>query len=177
MSENNAELHRLAVGALAQGIVAEVLGDPSSSVSPLKITRAAATVLARRPISYRPQESLLDAVTAAGVYLRRFCPTDSWTFVGAEYTSHACKFDLVWEHPDHGVLIDELKLGIGRGGEIATRAQIDRYLAEGALLWSEFVGVRLCAVHEPGRSRLYEPRSSRSALVSEVDLARELAAR
>ncbi len=171
--------YRIEVGARTHEIVFEVLRDPAGSQrpSPLEITQAARRVFAAHPLSYRPRESLLEAVTSAGVYLQRIRPPDGWELISSEHLVRGCRFDLVWEHARHGFLVDELKLGIGRGGELAVRAQIDRYLSEGARTWTKFVGVRLCAVHEPGTSRLFLPGRRRSTLVSESDLAQELAPR
>lgn len=171
------DAHRLAVGACAQRIVAETLRSPTARPSPIELTNIARRVFVKHPVSYRSRESLLEAVTAAGVYLHRLRPDGDWEFIGAEQTHGDCRFDLVWEHPRYGHLVDELKLGVGRGGELAVRAQIDRYLEVGAGLWPHFVGVRLCAVHEPGMSRLYRPGRRRSDLVSESELVAELAPR
>ncbi|MGZ4314198.1 MAG: hypothetical protein ACXVRS_00045 [Gaiellaceae bacterium] len=179
MSASATDLHRLEVGGRTHQIVAETLRDNGNSraTSPLTVTQAARRVLAAHPISYRPRESFLEAVTAAGVYLQRLRPPDGWELIVSEHLVRGCRFDLVWEHEQHGVLVDELKLGVGRGGELAVRAQIDRYLSEGARTWTKFVGVRLCAVHEPGTSRLFLPGRRRSSLVSESELAQELAPR
>lgn len=177
MGTDQMERHRLQVGGRAQEIVSEVLRYPEANRSVLQLTQAAARLQTVRPISYRPRESHLEAVTAAGVYLRRFALDSEWALLGTEVTAGACRFDLVWRHAEHGVLIDELKLGVGRGGELVVRSQIDRYLLEGTQLWSDFVGVRLCSVHEPALSRLFRPGRRRSALVSDSHLARELAAR
>jgi hypothetical protein len=74
------------------------------------------------------------------------------------------------------VLVDELKLGVGRGGETAVREQIDRYLDAGRRMWgSSFIGVRLCAVHEPLQSRLYLPDRRRSVLLTDADVIEGLA--
>jgi hypothetical protein len=169
--------YRLQIGRRAQEIVFEVLRDPRPAGSVLPLTQAAARVLADHPIPYRPRDSLLQAVTAAGVYLRRFRLHPEWALLGTELAVEDCRFDLVWEHPRHGVLIDELKLGVGRRGELAVRAQINRYLDAGSNRWADFIGVRLCAVHEPAASRLYLPDSVQSGLVSASPLASEFSPR
>jgi hypothetical protein len=168
--------HRLQVGSRTQKIIAELLrrgAVPARS----ELTTVARHVFSESPVEYRPRESLLEAVTAAGVYLNRLRPPSSWTFVGSELHHSSCRFDVVWAHATHGHLIDEIKLGVGRGGELAVRDQVDRYLEVGSAVWPDLVGVRLCAVHEPAASRLYLPGQRRSALVSASDLVSELAPR
>ena len=168
--------HRLQVGSRTQKIIAEMLRRAFAPVRP-ELTTVAREVFNESPVEYRPRESLLEAVTAAGVYLNRLQPLDGWTFIGSEMCHGTCRFDLVWARSQGGHLIDEIKLGIGRGGELAVRDQIDRYLEVGSEIWPDFIGVRLCAVHEPAASRLYLPRHRRSSLVSASDLASELAPR
>ena len=165
--------HRLEVGRRAQALIARMVRQELGS-GPSEVARVASLVFTESPIVYRPREALLEAVTAAGVYLNRLRPPDDWTFAGSEVPHGTCRFDLVWAHARHGRLIDEIKLGIGRGGELAVRSQIDRYLEVGSDVWPDLVGVRLCAVHEPAASRLYVPRQRRSTLVSTSDLASEL---
>jgi hypothetical protein len=76
------------------------------------------------------------------------------------------------------MLIDELKLGVGRSAETAVRDQIDRYVTAGSRRWgSSFMGLRLCAVHEPLQSRFYLPDRRRSLLLAEADLPHGLAVR
>lgn len=173
--------HQLVVGDRAHRIVAAALRSeqpPTRSASAITLARCGRQVFADHPVEYRTRESLLDAVTAAGVYLHRFRPTANWSLLGDEFAVPGSRFDLVHRNQAGAVLIDELKLGVGRTAETAVREQIDRYLAEGRRLWgSSFVGVRLCAVHEPLQSRLYLPDRRRSVLLTEADLEEGLAVR
>lgn len=173
-------MQRLQVGDRAHRIVAAVLeaGEwRGRDGSPLQVAIQARRVFAARPIAYRSRAALVDSVTAASVYLHRLRPPAPWLFVAAERSYGDARFDVVWEHEAHGVLIDELKLGIGRAGEVAVRSQIDRQLSSATGIWPNLVGVRLCAVHEPAASRLYLPGRRRSVLVCESRLADELAPR
>src|SRR4051794_30574777 len=119
--------HRLQIGSRAQKIVAEVLRRGPVPVR-TELASVAREIFNHSPVQYRPRETLLEAVTAAGVYLSRLRPLDGWTFSGSEVHHGTCRFDLVWAHAWHGHLIDEIKLGIGRGSELAVRNQIDHYL-------------------------------------------------
>lgn len=167
--------HQLAVGDRAHRIVARACRTEAPDTragDALLLTRCGRQVFDDHPVEYRSRESFLDAVTAAGVYLRRFRPGADWSLVADEFVADRNRFDLVHRNEKGATLIDELKLGVGRAGETAVRDQIDRYLETGGQLWgSSFVGVRLCAVHEPLQSRLYLPDRRRSVLLTEADLA------
>lgn len=161
--------HRIAAATVRRGLV------PDRAQRAVTILGYAEQVFADHPVEYRSRAAFLAAVTAAGVYVHRFLPPPPWALVGGEIVSGGCRFDLVYEHPTRGVLVDELKLGVGRAGETSVRDQIDRYLVEGERVWDRrFVGVRLCSVHEPARSRLYLPGRKKSLTVAESDLAAEL---
>lgn len=167
--------HQLTVGDRAHRIVAEVLktGRPQvRSEAAILLTRCGRQVFKEHPVDYRSRASFLDAVTAAGVYLQRFHPGAGWELTGTEIVVGQSRFDLVYGSTSGPIVIDELKLGVGRAGESAVRAQIDRYVDAGRRLWgSNFIGVRLCAVHEPLQSRLYLPDRHESMLLAELDLA------
>lgn len=167
---NDSTIHALAVGDRAHRIVGMALRGnliPDRSARALLLMRCGRDVFGRHPITYRQRESFLDAVTAAGVYLNRFHPSDSWKLEARKFTHGPCRFDLVYRNAKGEVLIDELKLGIGRRGEVLVAEQIKRYLDAGRQLWADrFVGVRLCAVHEPLQSRMYLPNRGRSILLS-----------
>lgn len=158
---SNPRPHQLVVGDRAHRIVTAALHSEqplTRSAAAIMLARCGRRVFADHPIDYRTRESLLDAVTAAGVYLHRFRPASNWRLVADELTVGGNRFDLVHRSHQGTVLIDELKLGVGRSAETAVREQIDRYLEAGSRLWgSSFIGVRLCAVHEPLQSRLYLP--------------------
>ena len=181
MTTNDGSTHHIQVGALAHRIVAHVLRegwpDQRHERNAL-VVRAGRAEMDAQPVTYRPREALLEAVTAAGVYLWRFQPAAEWTPVMIEQPLFDVRPDVVFEHADHGVLIDELKIGVGRSGEDRVRAQIDRYVEAGSARWADrFIGVRLCSVHEPGRSRIHLPGRRRSLLTVEHALAEEIAPR
>ena len=178
---NGDELHQLMVGDRAHRIVGAFLRQDVVDDRPTRaiaLTRCAHSVFDEHPVEYRTREAFVDAVTAAGVYLQRFRPLPPWQLVADEMPSGPCRFDLVYELDECGILIDELKLGIGRRGESEVRKQIDAYLDEGLRRWhGRFLGVRLCAVHEPTRSRLYVPDRKYSLPVTARDISAELSVR
>jgi hypothetical protein len=163
--------HRIA------GIVAS-LDLPADRVQrALRLTQVGREVFTAHPVIYRPREALMQSVTAAGVYINRFKPETPWVLIGREYEVNGSRFDLVYES-DSGVLIDEIKLGIGRTSEVRVRSQIDRYVQLGIKEWGHrFIGVRVCSVHEPARSRLLTPSTKHSSLVSMTELAESLKVR
>ena len=171
------EIHQMVVGDRAHRIVAEVLHEGVQSerhARTLQITRHAKAIFQDNPVSYRPREALFDAVTAAGVYLHRFLPLTPWKVSGIEVQSGQSRLHLTFCNGGVGNLIDEMKLGVGRYGESAVREQIDRHLEIGQHRWgSSFLGVRLCAIHEPHQSRLHSPGGT-SQLVAESELSEEL---
>jgi hypothetical protein len=167
------QVHALQVGDRAHRIVGAVLQQgaaPLRSMRTLALTRAASDVFRQYPVEHRTREAYFDAVTAAGVYLHRFRPPSSWCLVDTEMQVGGCRLDIVHRCDGIGVLIDELKLGVGRHGESLVQGQIKRYLAVAQELWgTEFIGVRLCAVHEPTQSRLYSNGSVQPQLISNSD--------
>lgn len=174
MSDQTPERYPLIVGDRAHRIAAALAGQDWSqerSIRAIALTNSARAIFERYPVQYRPRESIFQAVTAAGVYLNRFKPEKPWIFLGSEIASGGCRFDLAFQS-EQGILIDELKLGVGRVQHAEIKNQIDRYLLEGQRLWRhEFLGVRLCFVNEPAASRFYSPASKRSALVNLTNLA------
>lgn len=166
------QAHRIVARALAAGL------STDRAQRALELTRHARSVFEEHPISYRTREAFLDAVTAAGVYLHRFRPLEPWCLIGSEAPVGTVRFDVVHELDRLGVLVDEIKLGVGRASEAAVRKQIESYLEHGLLEWGDqFIGVRLCAVHEPLQSRLYLPKRTRSVLFAESDTAKHLVMR
>ena len=174
MKDQKPDLYALIVGDRAHRIAAALAGqnlEQDRSIRAIALTDTAQAIFAKYPVEYRPRESIFQAVTAAGVYLNRFRPEKPWKLLGTEIASGGCRFDLAFQSRQ-GILIDELKLGVGRIHEAQIRAQIDRYLVEGRYLWGgEFLGVRLCFVNEPASSRFYSPKSKRSNLVNLSELA------
>ena len=173
--------HHLIIGNRAHRIVGEVLheGPPDGRADfALHLTRCARTVFNDHPVTYRPRETFVDAVTAAGVYLRRFRPSAPWSLIGTEVQHGDCRFDMAFERPEVGVVIDELKLGVSRAGETQVAEQVHRYLEAGKDRWGEtFLGVRLCTVHAPAESRFYRADRKRAIALSSSDLGPELAVR
>ena len=166
--------HSLVVGDRAHRIVGQLVSGgvpPERAARTIALARTAQSIFQEYPVTYRPRETLFQAVTAAGVYLSRFHPrTRDWSLLGVELVSGSSRFDLVYESR-HGVLIDELKLGQGRTGESLVRAQIDKYVRRGTEMWGDhFLGVRMCSVHEPSRARFFPQTSRRSSLLATCDL-------
>ncbi len=171
------QTHQMTVGDRAHRIVAATLIEGVESerhARTLQVIRHARAIFAEHPINYRSREALVDAVTAAGVYLSRFLPGPSWKMTGVEVHSGRFRLDIVYKLGRTGYLIDELKLGVGRSGESAVQKQIDRYMKVGKDRWgAEFLGVRLCAVHEPYQSRLHSPDGT-IELLAKSELSEEL---
>jgi hypothetical protein len=173
--------HALVVGDRAHRIAAAVtrLDLPEDRVAvSVALAKCAADVFRAHPIVKRSREAVVDAATAAGVYFHRFRPLDDWVLVGTEMVVERHRLDLVFASPTHGVVVDELKLGVGRAHEATVRTQIDSYLDLGCQRWgTRFLGVRLCAVHEPMASRFYMPGHKRSALLTDECVAESLRVR
>ncbi len=174
------QIHQMTVGDRAHRIVTNILNEgveQERRTRTLQVSRHARTVFRDHPVSYRPREALFDAVTAAGVYLHRFLLPTPWKVNGVEVQSGRSRLDIVYNKIGTGFLIDEMKLGIGRYGESAVREQVDRYLELGQDTWGlSFLGVRLCAVHEPRQSRHHSPDGT-SQLLTKSALAEELCVR
>jgi len=170
--------HHLRVGDRAHRIVASVLNDElgeGRSTRALAITRAARAVFDEHPIEYRPREAFFDAVTAAGVYLNRFAPQSPWRLLGTEVVLGSSRLDVAYELEGYGVLIDELKLGVGRRDEAEVVKQIGRYLEIGKKTWkANFRGVRLCTVHEPMESRFYRSLKESPLRAFDAEMSRKL---
>jgi hypothetical protein len=175
MDIENGQTHAMKVGDRAHRIVGELLlRDLPSDRAPrtVEITQCASEVFKAHPITYRPREAYLDAVTAAGVYLNRFRPPAPWRLAAVEMRIAHSSLDIVHELEGRGVLVDELKLGVGRYGESSVQRQIARYLKIGNELWgASFLGVRLCAIHEPSQSTLHVPCGEAPVLLSDSALA------
>jgi hypothetical protein len=166
--------HALVVGDRAHRIIARVLraGVPETRQQiALELSRHARSVFAEHPVDYRTREVLVNATTAAGVYLQRFRPLPPWRLLSTEMRVGRHRLDVVHQLGEDLVVVDEIKLGVGRANEAEVRKQIDRYLELGSAEWgARFQGVRLCAIHEPTNSRFYVPGQSRSALLAESHL-------
>lgn len=171
---DNEPAHALAVGDRAHRIIARSLhaGVPDARAQlALELSRHARSVFAEHPVTYRSREALVNATTAAGVYLQRFRPLPPWRLLSTEMSLARGRLDVVHQLGDAQVIVDEVKLGVGRANEAAVRTQIDRYLELGSAEWGQcFLGVRLCAVHEPTRSRFYMPGRSLSVLLADSQL-------
>lgn len=174
MTASEHQVHALQVGDRAHRIVGAVLrrtSESSRSQRTLALTQVASEVFRTYPVEYRTRATYFDAITAAGVYLHRFRPSLPWRLVATEMQVSSSRLDIVHSHDDVGVVIDELKLGVGRHGENLVQDQIKRYLKIGQELWgSDFIGVRLCAVHEPASSRLYSTGKGAPQLLTESDV-------
>jgi hypothetical protein len=165
------ERRQMLIGANAHLIIATVLRQgpkPGPLARTLQVTEVGRNVFHKHVVGYRSREAMTEAVTASGVYFERFAFKAPWDFVKAEYTVGNCRFDVVWEN-EGAFLIDEIKLGRGRNGQVMLADQIARYDEAGRSHWGDaFLGIRLCAVSEPGRSRFYKAGSSRSVELSEL---------
>ena len=178
MATSDGQIHALKVGDRTHRIVAELLTRGIPLVHSLRtaaIVRCASEVFKAYPVTYRPRESYFEAVSAAGVYLNRFRPLAPWSVFAIEKQVGTRRLDVAYRSLGTGYLIDEIKLGVGRYGEDAVQQQISAYLEAGTELWgAEFIGVRLCAIHEPSQTRLYLPGSSSPSPIAESAFAKEL---
>jgi len=174
------QTHPMRVGDRTHRIIGALLRVQLSNERALRtveITRTASQVFSDYPITHRTREAYFDAVTAAGVYLNRFAPQYPWTLEAIEMAVGDSRLDIVHQL-EGNYLIDEVKLGVTRTGEQSVQQQIARYLALGNDLWrSSFLGVRLCALHEPFQTRLYLPDGHSSVPFVESALHESLALR
>lgn len=155
-------IHR-AIGALL-GARSEWRSRPTLS----DIAAAASVGCGDRPTGSTKEKAFRQGVTTAvGVYARRFVLDTDWTFKGAEVNAPGSRFDLVWEHDDGRVLIDEIKRGATRNNHTAANQQVQRYLKAGKTLFgSQFVGVRLIWVSAPLGSQFYAAGRIRAVALS-----------
>ena len=181
MATSDGQIHALKVGDRAHRIVAELLTRDIPLVRSHRtaaIVRCASEVFKAHPVTYRPREAYFEAVSAVGVYLNRFRPLAPWSVFAVEKQVGARRLDVVHRSLSTGYLIDEIKLGVGRYGEDAVQQQISAYLEAGTGLWgAEFIGVRLCAIHEPSQTRLYVPGPASPSPIAESLFAKELSVR
>ena len=137
-----------------------------------QVIRACRQVLAAAPIDKRQRAALRDCATAVSAYLARFALPEDWEFLGVEIPLGGGRADVGYRHCEDGrIFLDEFKTGRGRTNETRLRSQITRYLEGGTDRWGDnFVGLRLCAVAEPQRSRFYIPGRERSVLLADSEL-------
>lgn len=179
--DNVAGVLALQVGDRTHRVIARVLAaglSPDRDARTLDVVTTAAEVLRRHPVSSKRQRAaVFEVATAAACYLHRFVLPEPWTFHDAEMSVVNGRVDVVWANAATGEkLIDEIKSTVGRAGESALRDQIDRYVTAGVAMWGDtFVGVRLCAVSQPRRSRLHTPDRTYSVLLSRTSLAGSVA--
>ncbi len=171
----------LQVGDRAHRVIARVLTAGLShdrDTRTLDVVTTAADVMRGHPVSgNRQRAAVFEVATAAACYLHRFVLPEPWRFHDAEMSVVNGRVDVVWANTVTGEkLIDEVKSTVGRAGESALRDQIDRYVAAGVAMWGDaFVGVRVCAVSQPRRSRLHTPDRTYSVLLSKTSLAGSVA--
>lgn len=143
------------VGIVVHRVVADLLGH----------SRAPSATDVKEAVRLRTQDvgdrSHLRAVRQrvfglVSLYFWHLALDPSWKFVGAELGLGTGHIDLTFEQAGR-ILLDEVKSGIdsrivlGR----ATNEQTDRYVRDGRELHGElFVGVRVLALADPGRSLL-----------------------
>lgn len=167
--DEHAELHleAAAIGRCAHTVIATVLAEGLEAERGCRvqqILRVTREVLADYPIKARVRAVLMECSTASATYLARFALPQGWYFLDSEIPLEGGRADIAYAHESDGrVLLDEIKTGRGRHGEARLRTQIDRYVLAGRERWgSRFVGVRLCAVSQPSRTRLFLPDRARS---------------
>lgn len=163
----------LVIGALAHEVVARALRAGPIPDEPfaraLRLRTLTRDTMAARPPLARARSARFEVATAAGVYLEVFQPGGSWRFIDSEVALGGGRADLVFEHESGVVLVDEIKLGIGRGGQVMVSKQVARYVVGGRDRWGDrFAGVRLVALSEPRRSRFYKPDAAYSVPLAET---------
>jgi hypothetical protein len=103
---------------------------------------------------------------AGGVlaYFRYLLPPHGWQFAGSEIHLGVGRVDLIWTHPDGGVLVDEIKTG-GWLGRAAIAAQVAAYLDCARAAWpDQFIGLRLVSTRDPTTSLFFTPTGQSSPL-------------
>jgi hypothetical protein len=118
---------------------------------------AACQLLDLAPVEGAVRASVLTALTsAATVYEQRLLPIDA-RLIEVELTLSGCRADLVWEHRDGAVAIDELKWS--RAPRTLTK-QIRALVASGHARWpGSFVGVRRSPLMRPSNTALFAGES------------------
>lgn len=169
----------MAVGERTHAAIARMLdgGVPADRANRvIAIGEATNAVLTESPVVHpRAKAAKMSVATGVACYLSFFLPPRDWRYVASEVVLGRGRADLVFEHGDGRVLVDEVKTGRGRVNETKARPQIDRLLAGGAERWGrQFVGVRLCALSEPQVTRLFVPGKRRSVLVNASNVAAEV---
>lgn len=101
----------------------------------------------------------LQCSTAVSVYLQRCHPDRKlWSLHGVEVAFDEAVADLVWEHTDGRIMVDEVK---STNPELDDVADQLRRLARGGRqhFGASFAGVRFVPVAAPGRVRVYDERN------------------
>lgn len=151
------------VGAITHAVAAG-LADAARLLTPEQIAErviAAAGRMVVNKVASRRRAVWFEAAGHASLYLRCAVPPLPWRLLGAEHPTGAGPVDLAWEHPDLGVVYDELKTtghgGVTDPGEEYV-AQAARYAAAGAREHGDrFLGVRLIVLGGLRASRLVLP--------------------
>lgn len=102
---------------------------------------------------------------AANTYFRYLPLPGEWTFIGAERYLGLGRIDLLWQHQDGRLVIDEIKTGAPRQLRLsATQTQAGRYLSTAARLWTpRLAGLRLLSTTRV-RDSLFFPSDGGAAV-------------
>ena len=142
------------VGTRVHRVIAGLArAHPTDRPSPAVVLSACCADLDRDRVDERVRRRAVSQGlrTATNVYVGLAWPPDGWVFAGAEVSLGGARADLVWEHTDGRVLIDELKTG---ADDTAAR-QVARLLAAGRRRYgTALVGVRLVPLGAINRMRL-----------------------
>lgn len=157
-------------GTIAHAVVAHLAGEardlPAHALTERVI--AAAGRLCADANTNRRRVVWTEAASTACAYLRLMLPPAPWALLGTEVALGQGRADVVWVHPVHGVLVDELKSGktSQRGGASGEAlAQARRYAAALATEHGpRAIGVRLFVAGSLSASVLVLPSGKASPL-------------
>lgn len=137
------------VGLLTHAAVA-ILAPYAQSLSPVELPARVLDVcgdLVNGENVNRRRVLLLTATGHVCTYFRRYCPTEDWALLGAEFDTTGGRTDVAWRHADTGqVFFDELKTHNRAVTSVGTEtvAQAKRQGEGGDRLYGEaFAGVRV----------------------------------
>lgn len=98
----------------------------------------------------------LAVISSMGVYRNLWSLPSAWRLLDTEVELDDSRADLVFEHADGRVLIDEIKAGLHSKAHADGSRQVASHLRGGRRHWGpSFVGVRLLPLAAPASARLF----------------------
>jgi len=128
-----------------------------------ELQRIAGDLLAGLPLTLNNRRALSVAITTQLSVYRRFFWSPLLAYVGAEVVLRGdSRCDVLWQRPDLGVLVDEVKTGMAPRVGWVPDSQMRRYLDVcRQRLGARFIGLRVCWLRAPGVSATLGPDGRR----------------